>query len=78
MNIRRLAVLALPLLLASCTRTVTDADGNTTTESGYSVTDHRPGQAAQSVSAYGPSDRQNLAVRVEWKTPVPTVLPVDQ
>lgn len=73
-----LATVSNVRLTVTCTRVVTDANGNTTTENGYSVTDHLPGQAAQSVSASGPSDRQNLAARAEWKTPVPTVFPLDQ
>lgn len=65
-------------LTVTCIRVTTDAGGNTVTEEGYSVTDHVPGQTVQSVTAYGPREAQNLAARVEWKTPVPTVLPLDQ
>lgn len=65
-------------LRAVCSITSADASGNTVTSTGYSVTDHVVTNAAQSLTVTGPRTKQNLAGRVEWATPVPGVLPLDQ
>ncbi|GAA5504252.1 hypothetical protein Dxin01_04021 [Deinococcus xinjiangensis] len=64
-------------LTVACDLTETDANGNTTQFSGYSVSDHLLTSAAQTITITGPRNVINYAGRVEWSTPVPGVLPLD-
>ena len=65
-------------LRAVCSVSATDASGSTVMVAGYSVSSHPVTSAAQSITVTGPRAKQNLAARVEWSTPVPGVLPLDQ
>lgn len=64
-------------LRATCTTATTDAQGNTITQTGFSVSEHAVTSAAQTITVTGPRDKPNLSARVEWATPVPGVLPLD-
>lgn len=64
-------------LTVNCDLTQTDASGNTTQITGYSISDHPLTTAAQTITITGPRTLVNYAGRVEWSKPVPGVLPLD-
>lgn len=62
---------------ATCLITAAGADGQTTTQTGYSVTEHPTSTTTQTIRITGPRPNPNLEARTEWARPVPGILPLD-
>lgn len=61
----------------TCIVETTDAEGNTTPQTGFSLTEHPTATTAQTLRITGPREKPNLEGRIEWARPVPGILPLD-